>query len=392
MSSGFFPSSTLHKQRPVGLIPKCGQCGLFKSCQSPKMKRHGEGGRRILFVGEAPGEKEDERGRPFVGKAGQFLRGNLRDLGFDLDNDGWVTNACICRPPGNKMPEPKQVSACFPNLRRTLLETGPLVVVTLGRTALSSILTGIWDDIRDMGRWVGWQIPVGPYWICPTYHPSYLLRSHSPTLDQLFRGHLEAALDIDRAPEPLEIQSSTVECLIDDEEACEAIREIKRTSGWVAVDYETNCIKPEWPKGRIYSCALSNGKRTISYPWTTYTSEATGQLLRDDCYKIASNLKMEERWTLRTFGHGVHNWGWDVMLAAHCLDNRPGICSLKFQSLVRLGIKKYNAHIEACFESRNGPYNRIHDVKLHDLLHYGGLDAYYEHVLAMLQQKDLGFK
>jgi hypothetical protein len=161
----------------------------------------------------------------------------------------------------------------------------------------------------------------------------------------------------------------------------------------VAVDYETNCIKPEWPKARLVSCAVSNGERTISYPWTEKTKTATGILLHSSStQKIASNLKMEERWTIKEFGHGVINWGWDTMLAAHCLDNRTGICSLKFQALVQFGLPNYNLHIEPYLKSSHGPYNRITEIDLRQLLLYGGMDAILEYLLAMKQRKAMGFK
>jgi len=100
---------------------------------------------------------------------------------------------------------------------------------------------------------------------------------------------------------------------------------------------------------------------------------------------------MEERWTLKTFGHGVTNWGWDTMLAAHCLDNRPGICSLKFQALVRLGVPSFNETTEPYLANVKGsPYNRIDEIYPPALLLYNGMDARLEYKLAMVQMKDMG--
>jgi len=101
---------------------------------------------------------------------------------------------------------------------------------------------------------------------------------------------------------------------------------------------------------------------------------------------------MEERWTLKKFGHGATNWGWDTMLASHCLDNRPGICSLKFQSLVRLGVPSYNDKIEPYLVNQKGPYNRIHEIDMKDLLLYGGIDSVLEYRLAMKQRHDMGYE
>jgi len=65
---GFYPSSVVQRDQPSSLLPKCGSCGLFKTCESPKMEPYGQGRSRVLVVGEAPGQTEDEEGRPFIGR------------------------------------------------------------------------------------------------------------------------------------------------------------------------------------------------------------------------------------------------------------------------------------------------------------------------------------
>jgi uracil-DNA glycosylase family 4 len=390
--SGFFESSTVQKERPSGLIPRCGSCGLFKGCQSPKMPVYGKGRKGILFVGEAPGQTEDEKGRPFIGKAGQFLREALEALDFDLDKDAWTTNSLICRPPGNKTPEDKQIEYCRPNLLNTIEQLKPTVVVLLGRSAVCSALPVYWKgEVGELSRWVGWQIPGPDNWICPTYHPSYLGRVNSPLLNRMFSQHLEEAISIEiTPPEPHDFRPQ-IKLLYDADDVLTAIEEIDSEGGWVAVDYETNCLKPEYPKARIYSCALSNGHRTVSFPWCSVVAEGMTEFFRSDrTKKIASNLKFEDRWTRKMLGTRVRNWGWDTMLAAHCLDNRRGICSLKFQSWVKLGVPTYNEHIAPYLSSGKGHYNSIEKIELDDLLFYGGMDGLLEYRLAMVQMKEIG--
>jgi uracil-DNA glycosylase family 4 len=357
------------------------------------MPVYGRGGKDVLVVGEAPGATEDEQNRPFVGKAGQFLRDTLESFTVDLDEDAWTTNALICRPPKNATPDVKQISHCRPNIIAAIRKYQPSVIVTLGRSALVSILEPFWkSDIGPMEKWTGWTIPLAQHWICPTYHPSYLLRMKNPLMDRLFSSHLERAFEIKEAPPATENLLDEVQVLYDEAEIYNSIKDIDRVGGWVSVDFETTCIKPEWPEAKIVSCAISNGKHTIAYPWFGKAAFATGMLLHSGrTKKIASNLKMEERWTLRNFGRPVTNWGWDVMLATHCLDNRPGICSLKFQAFVKLGISSYNERVEPYLESTRGPYNRIEEIELKDLLLYNGLDAILQYRLAMVQRKEMGY-
>jgi uracil-DNA glycosylase family 4 len=391
---GFFSSSIVQREKPTGLIPQCGKCGLYKDCKSPKMEPSGSGGKSVLIVGDAPGETEDKRDRHFIGEAGLYLREVLDSIGVDLELDTWTTNALICHPRWDKPPDSKQIGYCRPNLTATLAKTKPRIVITLGRAALDSVLRGSWKDIgATLDKWTGWQIPLGPYWVCPTFHPTYLIRQkHNAILDRMFKQHLRAAFAITEEPETLNWLKDSVEILLDERAVYEALRDMDQQGGWAAVDYEGNCIKPEWTKAHLVSCAVSNGERTISYPWTERNKRSTGIFLRSKrTRKIASNLKMEERWTLKEFGHGVCNWGWDTMLATHCLDNRTGICSLKFQSLVQFGVKAYNTNIEPYLKSTKGPYNRIAEIDLRQLLTYGGMDAILEYMLCMKQRKAMGY-
>lgn len=393
---GFFPSSRVQQERPAtGLVPKCGACGLYKTCESPKMPAFGNGRRRVLVVGEAPGQTEDEEGRPFLGKAGKFLRQCLQSVGVDLDRDAWTTNSLICRPPSNATPDNKQIGYCQPNLVKTIRRFQPNAVLTLGRSALASVLTGVWRaDVGPLERWTGWHIPSSNHWIYPTWHPSYLLRMNNPFLEKMFIQHLEQAFFGHTEPPPVqEDYKSKIQILLEPDLVEQQLEEIDRLGGWVAVDYEGNCLKPEYPKGKIVSLAVSNGDVTISFPWFPEIVPMVGRfLLSKRTKKIASNLKHEERWTRKVFGHGVKNWGWDTMLAAHCLDNRTGICSLKFQATVRLGVPTYNEHIEPYLRSSRGNhYNQIHQLDLRELLLYGGMDALLEHRLAMVQRKDMGY-
>lgn len=357
------------------------------------MPVYGDGRKQVLVVGEAPGEKEDEENRPFIGKSGQFLRDTLEEFGIDLDKDAWTTNSLVCHPPRNATPDAKQISYCRPNLLNAIAKYKPRTIITLGRSALVSVMASYWDDVKALEAWIGWRIPIEKHWICPTYHPSYLLRMKNPLMDRLFANHLCMAFEI-RSDSPKQQDfRSAIEIIYDEDGVVASLAEMDQEDSWVAVDYEGNCLKPEYPRGRIVSCAISNGIKTISYPWRGKTVSATGEFLKSKrTRKIASNMKHEERWTRKAFGHGVRNWGWDTMLAAHCLDNREGITSLKFQSLVKLGVPVYNSHIAPHLNSGGGFYNRIAQIAWKDLLFYGGMDALLEHRLAMIQRKEMGYE
>lgn len=391
--SGFFSNAEVQAGPATreGLVAKCGACGLYRTCSTPKMPVHGEGARRILIVGSSPDQQDDEMGFPFVGRAGQYLRDVLEGLGIDLDQDCWSTNALICYPGRNRDQEAKQIEHCRPNLLRTLATLQPCVVVLLGKQAVSALLPMHWRGaLGELERWAGWTIPGPDHWICPTYHPTFLLGVDNSQLHRAFKEHIEAAVALKGKPERDETNFRTaIELLYEPDEINQGLSYFVDRE-WVAVDYETNCLKPEYEGAYIASCAVSDGDVTISFPWSREIVKAMGRLFQSPAQKIASNLKFEERWTRKFFGHGVSNWGWDTMLAAHCLDNRPGICSLKFQSWVKLGVPTYNEHIAPLLSSGDGHLNRVHQIPINDLLFYGGMDALLEYRLAMLQRKEMG--
>lgn len=389
---GFFAGSTLVTGRaPSSLLPKCGACGLFKGCKSPKMGYSGSGRKGVLIVGEFPGVTDDESGSHFTGKAGAHLDDALDSLGINMREDCWLTNALICHPEGSKIPKASRaVEFCRPNLLKTVRELKPVVVILLGPAAVQSYIGEVWkENPGAINRWVGWQIPCQKpnVWICPTFDPLHLLREQNNVLDGLFASHLSAAVAKTERPwEEVPDYESQIEVVMDTREAAAILRRMTEKGGVIAFDYENNCLKPEVEGGEIVcASACWQGKKTIVYPWHGDAIVATGEMLHsDNCQFIASNLKHEDRWTRKAFGRPVRHWIWDTMVAAHVLDNRPGICGLKFQAFVRLGAEAYDEHISQFLKEREGQKtNRVKDeVDLRQLLTYCGTDTLLEYILA----------
>jgi DNA polymerase len=118
-------------------------CPLCKLARTRKNAVPGEGrlAARIMFVGEAPGRCEDEKGRPFVGAAGRILDDLLQKAGIDR-SQVFITNVVKCRPPNNRVPENDEEVACRPYLDRQIALIKPKVICVLGRTAYASLLGG----------------------------------------------------------------------------------------------------------------------------------------------------------------------------------------------------------------------------------------------------------
>jgi uracil-DNA glycosylase len=118
-------------------------CPLCKLARTRKNAVPGEGqiSAKIMFIGEAPGRSEDEKGKPFVGAAGRILDDLLKKAGIER-SQVFITNIVKCRPPNNRVPEEDELIACRPYLDRQIALIKPKVICILGRTAYSSILGG----------------------------------------------------------------------------------------------------------------------------------------------------------------------------------------------------------------------------------------------------------
>jgi len=157
-----------------GRIAQCQMCplGLLRKNTVP-----GEGNlySPILFVGEGPGEEEDNQGRPFVGKAGQLLTKILESVNIARE-DVYIANMVKCRPPNNRVPTSLEIQSCSQYLLAQIEVINPRMIVPLGSTALNFFLGEDQQITKVRGREFIWK---GNIIIFPMFHPSYLLRNPS---------------------------------------------------------------------------------------------------------------------------------------------------------------------------------------------------------------------
>lgn len=395
---GFFNPTAIATAPAVGLLPKCGQCGLHRGCESPKMPVAGRGRRRILVVGEAPGKDEDEQGVPFIGKAGQRLRRELERVGIDLDRDCWTTNSLICRPPKNRTPTPDEIGFCRPNVVNAIKKLNPEKILLFGAAAVRSVIGWRYKaDVGAVGQWVGFNVPLRDpnAWACPLWHPSYLERAEGqkdgPVIDIWFRRHLAAAAALEGRPwagTPPDY-AALVDCEMDPEAAADKLAAYADAPA-VAFDYETDRLKPDAVDARIVCASVSDGNRALAFPLVGPAVPAMRELLRAPVAKIGWNIKFEERWSKAVLKTRVRNWAWDGQLVAHVLDNRQGITGLEFQAFAVLGQPPWDAAVSGFLRSvGKGGVNRIAQAPLGELLRYCGIDSLVEFHVAQNQRKAL---
>jgi uracil-DNA glycosylase family 4 len=149
----------------------CQRCVFRKGCRGVVF---GEGNpdSEVMFVGEGPGQTEDEMGRPFVGKAGELLNRILEAAGIPRESV-YITNIVKCRPPGNRTPNSEEMEICLPWLREQYRIIRPKYMVLLGLAATHGIL----DKKAKMSQCRGKWFKKGNLLIMPTYHPAAILRN-----------------------------------------------------------------------------------------------------------------------------------------------------------------------------------------------------------------------
>ena len=152
-------------------VAPCTQCKLART-RTQTVFGTGSPDAGVVFVGEAPGREEDERGEPFVGRAGQLLNDILKAIGLRRE-DVYICNILKCRPPENRDPEGDEVEACEPYLKRQLEIIDPAVICCLGRHAAHTLLrtNATLGALREQVHFYG-SVPV-----IVTYHPAALLRN-----------------------------------------------------------------------------------------------------------------------------------------------------------------------------------------------------------------------
>jgi len=152
-------------------IGDCTRCKLHER-RTHIVYGEGNPNAALMFVGEGPGADEDATGRPFVGRAGQLLDRMIEAIGLKRE-DVYIANVVLCRPPGNREPEPDEVATCEPFLYRQINVINPKLVVALGAVAAKTLLRTKAPISKLRGRFFDFRGTK----LLPTFHPAFLLRS-----------------------------------------------------------------------------------------------------------------------------------------------------------------------------------------------------------------------
>ena len=179
------PAAGAERSEPVaqldwdGLRRSIAACRACALCAERKQAVAGVGDEHAdwLFIGEGPGAEEDARGEPFVGPAGKLLDAMLAAIDLKRGEDVYIANAVKCRPPSNRTPEPAEMGACAPYLKRQIALLQPRLIVLLGRAAVHALLGEEGSLASLRGKPLAYRDGEREIPVVVTYHPAYLLRT-----------------------------------------------------------------------------------------------------------------------------------------------------------------------------------------------------------------------
>lgn len=395
---GFFSKKeTQSKTRPGGKVYSCISCGLHKGARSPKMQPVGKFKKGIMVIGEFPSKVDDRRNSPFQDKAGQLLANELSKHGVDLFEDCLCVNAVNCY--SYDLPKNNNLDCCRSVIvSKALIEYEPKLIILLGSMAVQSFLGHRWQkNLGTIDKWRGWAIPDQDHkaWVLPTYNPKLVIDADKQ-IQTIWKKDLSKIPELLKTPYT-RFKEPEIE-YIDDLSILEHL-----TPSLIAFDYETTGLKPHAKGHRIVCAAVAVSEDkvyTFLMPPTKKERQPFIAWLEDHTIgKMAHNMKFEDAWTRVRLRTEIQNWEWDSMQAAHILDNRQEITSLKFQAYVHFGIIDYASDVSPYINSSDNygnSFNKIEEMLTtpngeKQLLRYCALDSILEYRLAMKQIKEIDY-
>jgi len=398
---GFFTKKeTQSLSRPNGKKYSCSVCGLYKDSETPRMEPFGNFKKGILNIGSTYSKLEDHLGKPWQSASGRLLEKTYKELGIDLFEDCLNINSVRCYMGEDKPPSNYSIEACRSSIFKFIEKYKPKTIILFGFPAIYSFIGSRWQkNLGTIAKWRGWAIPDQDFkaWVCPVYHPDFIISSkssyNSTSIEKtIWEQDLRQALKTIEKPF-LEYKKPKIKYIKD----LSILDEIDDEFGF---DYETTGLKPHAEGQRIVCASIAineNNAYAFMMPQKRKNAKPFINLLKNpNIPKTAHNLKFEEAWSSIKLNQPVANWKFDSMIAAHILDNRTGITSLKFQSYVQFGIVDYDSEISPYLRGNDkkdggNAINQImklanDPIKRKKLLEYDALDSIHETRLAKIQR------
>lgn len=369
----------------------CKVCPLKKEALNPDIAPEGSEKPIFYFLGQAPEEADDKENRPFVTEGGRLIRSAIPRK---FEDQVRFNNVVRSKTPQGRRPDEVEIECCRKSIIADIERTQPPIIVAVGPVALEWTL-----QVKEVAKWRGRFVPakIGNHvcWVYPIYHPNYVIAnqrisSNGNTIrtewDHIFKLDLVYLFDA-LLEEPEYIDHGFLD-QIWWSEGLKSERELAKVLSWldemsrseiVAVDYETNCLRPFEKDSRLLSIAIANDKKSVAFPieykeaWNpkqlATLKEALTKFFMSDVKKIAHNVKFEMEWTAHRFGMDtLYTNAWeDTQAQAYVLDERRGMLNL--DALIRIHFGFWLKELSNLNRARMESY------PLEKILPYNGLDS-----------------
>src|SRR5262245_17219166 len=343
--------------------PNCQLCPLHQTAEYVCLLGQGPEPCEAMLIGEAPGEREDDSGKPFVGKAGQLLDEMLENVGLSRKKL-FITNAVSCRPPDNRTPKAREIDACRKWVKYQIAMVKPKYIALLGNVALQSVL-----GVKGIKKMRGRPIEADGIIYFPMYHPSYILRGDrkdQPLAEQDFKAFKEI-IDFGGIPEERELNFTIVDTWEKVDQMIDAL------TGAVSADLETTCLYPWAPEAKVVMLGFGTASGEFDVPiyhkdspWSDKDIEiivqrATEKL--ESCFTIFHVGKFDALWMLVHYGVEWHN-DFDTLLAHHAIDENSAH-DLEYLAELYFGAPRWDIPLHE--KQGNAPIPKIAKYHAHDL-------------------------
>ena len=357
------------------MVGNCQKCTLNPAYYVPD---EGPDKVDVAFVGEAPGSVELQRGRPFVGRAGELLDRLLAEVGIDR-KACFIGNACTCRPIPHRAPRAVDIAACRARLLQALKDRRPRVVVALGAVPMRALLPGT-RSLKQARGLVVYSEEIGAY-VLPTYHPAGVLRS--PELYATVLRDLRKVPQLVADPVAALAKPEVQYLVVEDQEHFDALLERLESVYDVALDVETAsdgsllCVGLSWRAGT----AAVVTRATLDIP------RLAAALRHKNLIAHNAKFDLQALWRAGAAGLGT---GEDTMLLSYVLDERSyveaerrGVHGLKYLAREVLNADDYSRDVAPY-------YDCMEKAPPETLYRYNAHDAAYTLMLAEVFRRRLG--
>lgn len=419
-------ASLLSQQAPVNLRSasdiallhklECRACPLDK--MGGKLEPTGSNNPTVYILGEAAGKNELEQRVQFIGESGQLLRSQIPRAFRDKVR---FNNCARSHPPKNETPDKVILECCRPSVVKDIEQTKPKAIFGFGNVPLNWV-----SGFNTVSLWRGRKMPVkvGNHvcWYYPMFHPAFLLRQGRGGIseeERMFRFDMKRAFsEVDKLPKAVVHTAADVRAGVEiiTQGGAKGVAAVREALAWaktlpsVGLDYETKGIRPYATGTKPLSASVSDGVRSIAFPfehsespWTPSELAEVKELWVDFLrhakgVKIAHNLSFEMEWSAVKFLQDLIRAGrWEDSSTQACIiderkgDRKPGCFALEFlvQLYFGINIKKLagvdrdnldNTPLEAVllYNAPDAKYAQLLWEKQREIITYEGLEEAYE--------------